>query len=223
MTPVIQQLHAIFEQAFGVADRVEDLVRRQLAGERRRTADLAGMRDVVAPCFASPGQRAAGAGFVAATGVLEDSPWWLEWYVRGDDDAVERLQVPLDPSQHGFYDYTTTAWFREPEQHRHRVVTGPYVDYLCTEDQTLTFSQPVVVGDRFLGVAACDVPAVTVERDLVPTLRRLDQLTIVANPEGRVLCSNSGRFVCGDLLSAADLAEATPVPGLAMVVASPSP
>ena len=220
MTPVIDQLHAIFDQAFGAADLVDGFVRRQLAGERRRTTDLAGMADVVTPCIAPDG-RIAGAGFVAGTGVLEDSPWWLEWYVRSDNDAVERLQVPLDPGQHGFYDYTTTAWFRGPEQHGRRFVIGPYVDYLCTEDQTLTFSQPVLVDGSFLGVAACDVRAATVERDLLPALRRLDEVTVVANTEGRVLCSNSGRFVCGDLLEATTLGTAEPVPGLALVVARP--
>lgn len=221
MTRVLDLLTDIAQEAFGAADLVEGFVREHVAGEHPRTSDLGDLLDVVAPCFAAAGAHVAGAGFVAATGLLEDRPWWLEWYVRGDAGLPERLQVPLDPGQLGFYDYTTTPWFRRPREDGVRFVTGPYVDYLCTEDQTLTFSQPVLADGRFLGVAACDVRAATVEHTLLPALRQLSELTVVANDDGRVLCSNSGRFVCGDLLDAADLAGARPVPGLALVMASP--
>ena len=34
-----------------------------------------------------------------------------------------------------------------------RAITGPYVDYLCTDQYTLTFTAPLVVDGRFLGVA----------------------------------------------------------------------
>jgi hypothetical protein len=206
VAPVLEALDAVAREAFGVTRVVDAYVTEQLAApghsgtaEGLKATAVAGLRGVLEAPLSAPDARVVGAGFVAAVGLFEDRPWWLEWFVR-EAGAVERLRVPLGPEQPGFYDYTTTKWFLEPERDRRRHVIGPFVDYLCTEDLTLTFSQPVLVHDAFVGVAACDIRAVTVERELLPLLRRMRETHVVVNADDRVLCSNSGRFVCGDLL-----------------------
>ena len=210
--PVLEAIRAVAREAFDLTAMVEEYVRKQLTprvdhapgddpGRGWSAAAVAGLRAVLEAPLSAPGSRVVGAGFVATIGLFEDRPWWLEWFVR-EDATVERLRVPLGPDEPGFYDYTSTRWFREPERDGRRHVIGPFVDYLCTEDLTLTFSQPVLIGDRFVGVAACDIRAVTVERELLPVLRRLPGSHVVVNDDDRVLCSNSARFVCGDLFEA---------------------
>ena len=44
-----------------------------------------------------------GRGFVAAVGLFEDVPWWLEWFARGDG-TVQQLLVETEPNGGGFYD-----------------------------------------------------------------------------------------------------------------------
>jgi hypothetical protein len=200
--PALDVIGSVAAEAFGVTALVDAFVTERLAARpadpRPLASAVAALREVVEGPLSVSGGRAVGAGFVATVGLFADRPWWLEWFVRADG-AVQRLDVPLEPTQLGFYDYTTTRWFREPEADGRRHVTGPFVDYLCTRDLTLTFSQPVVVAGRFVGVAACDIRAVTVERELLPVLRSVPGTLVVANDD-RVLCSNSGRYVCGDLL-----------------------
>lgn len=201
LDPVLSVLESVADEAFGLTGTVEAFVRDRLAGELdgASAGTVSGLQAELERPLSRPGARVVGAGFVAAVGLFADRPWWLEWLVR-EGSTLQRLQVPLGPEQPGFYDYTTTPWFREPENDGQRHIIGPFVDYLCTEDLTLTFSRPVVVGDRFVGVAACDIRAVTVERELLPLLRRLRQTHVVTNGD-RVLCSNSGRYVGGDLLT----------------------
>ncbi|WGL53743.1 hypothetical protein P5P86_07905 [Nocardioides sp. BP30] len=207
--PALEVIEAVAREAFGLTAVVDAFITEHLAaltdahpaGVGPRASAIGGLRAVLEERLSAPGARVVGAGFVAAVGLFEDHAWWLEWFVR-EGAAVQRLQVPMEPTQLGFYDYTTTRWFREPEADGRRHVIGPFVDYLCTEDLTLTFSQPVVVGGRFVGVAACDIRAVTAERELLPVLRRLPGTYVVVNDGDRVLCSNSGRYVCGDLLEA---------------------
>ena len=45
---------------------------------------------------------------------------------------------------------------------------GPYVDHFCTGDYTITMSVPVLLGGRFVGVAAADVLVSSLERRIVP-------------------------------------------------------
>ncbi|MGZ6678568.1 MAG: cache domain-containing protein [Nocardioides sp.] len=223
LRPVLDVIDAVAGEAFGLTGVVEAFIAEHLAGqldEGPLAASVSGLRSAVETHLTTPGARVVGAGFVAAIGVFADRPWWLEWLVR-EGALVQRLQVPLGPEQPGFYDYTTTSWFREPERDGRRHVIGPFVDYLCTEDLTITFSQPVTVDGRFVGVAACDVRAVTVERELLPVLRRLEHTYIVANDD-RVLCSNSGRYVCGDLLAADAARRRHGLEGLPLTIVEPA-
>ena len=60
--------------------------------------------------------------------------------------------------RHSAYsDYTHWDWFALPRDTGQRAVAGPYVDYLCSDEYSLTLSAPVTVGGRFIGVAAADV------------------------------------------------------------------
>lgn len=53
----------------------------------------------------------------------------------------------------------------------HRAAAGPYVDYLCTDEYSLTLSAPVELAGRFVGVAAADVHLRHFEAAALPLLR----------------------------------------------------
>ena len=61
---------------------------------------------------------------------------------------VRRLAAVSDPANEQFRDYTTLEWWRVPARTGTRHLTGPYVDYVCTDDYTVTITTPVTVDGR---------------------------------------------------------------------------
>ncbi|MBM7517708.1 cache domain-containing protein [Nocardioides nitrophenolicus] len=199
--PVLAAITELAEDAFGVAASIAATVERALAGRPApRRADLGAVEPLVVPVLADDHRPVQGAGFVAAPGVLDDAEWWLEWFARDSDGRPQRLVTHSEPQAIGFYDYEHLPWFVVPRETGRRHVTGPYVDYLCTEEYTLTFTVPVVVDGGFRGVGGADVAVRSAEEALLPALRAADARIAVVNGFGRILSSNSGRHLCGDLL-----------------------
>lgn len=176
----------------------------------------------------------AGAGVVIAPRLFAEDPYWLEWWVAGADAASRpgRLAVDLNPNSVAFRDYTTSAWFAEPRRTGARTVTGPYVDYLCTDQYTLTFTTPLMAEGRFLGVAGVDVLARWFEQRLFTVADRagvLDVDCVVVNRTGRVVACPSGSWMTGDLVRTLATREegreewqVTECPGTPFVVARPT-
>jgi len=186
----------------GTVDELVRFVARQLDGPMPRRTDL----DIEGHCRALLEQREfplAGAGFVAETGMLHDAPYWLEWWTADPEvgaQSCRRLAADTDPSSVGFRDYTELPWFVTPRETGLVHVTGPYVDYVCTDQHTLTVTQPVVVDGVFLGVAGVDVLAATVERLLRERLDTASGVLVVVNRVGRVVASSDPEHVVGDLV-----------------------
>ena len=197
---VLDVVESVVGEAFGLADRVASSVREVFAdGDSVRRGDLTGVADLVHPALTDPDGRVQGAGFVAAVDVLADSRWWLEWFMLSNGSA-ERLVVDTDPRGENFYDYGSLPWYDVPRTTGRRHITGPYVDYLCTDDYTLTFTVPVVAGEGFVGVAGADVRVFTFEKAVLPCLRATRRTVAIVNDQSRVVLSNSARHVSGTLL-----------------------
>ena len=179
-----------------------DEVARQLSGRRPRRSDL----DIEERCRALLEQREvplAGAGFVAQTGVLHDAPYWLEWWTADPGIGIascRRLAADTDPTSVGFRDYTELPWFVTPRETGSIQVTGPYVDYVCTDQHTLTVTQPVVVRSTFVGVVGVDLLAATVEQLLRPDLDAAAGVHVLVNRVGRVVAASDPEYVVGDLV-----------------------
>lgn len=216
---------AFCEQRFAEVQAIASLAVEPLSGSTPSRADLA----IEVRCLgllATTDPPLAGAGVVVAPHVLKDDPYWLEWWLAGPDDdlgGARRLTADLNPDSVSFRDYTTLAWFEAPQRTGERVITGPYVDYLCTDQYTLTFTAPLTTtSGRFLGVAGVDVLARWFELHLfsvVDALGLLDDDAVVVNQSGRVVACPSGTWVTGDLIR--DLADwhTTPCPGTTFAVA----
>jgi hypothetical protein len=140
-----------------------------------------------------------GSGFVAAPGLLSDAHWHLAWWLGGAA-GIRRLATIDDPSNDQFRDYTTLEWWRFPARTGTRHVTGPYVDYVCTDDYTVTITTPVTVGGRLLGVVGMDVLVDRLERELLPLLRTAGVPIAVVNASGRIVTSTDSRREPGSML-----------------------
>jgi hypothetical protein len=192
-------LEAVFDAVAAIRAETEDLLRRA-AGEERRpaSADLAALRPGLHRQLTRK-DLVSGAGFVAEPGLLDDVPAWLEWWQSGADGAVRPLQLDLDSGQSAYADYTHWDWFALPRATGRRAVAGPYVDYLCSDEYSLTLSEPVLVQGRFAGVAAADVYLRHFEAAVLPLLRGLSRPAHLVNARGRVAASADPAHLAGSL------------------------
>jgi hypothetical protein len=136
-----------------------------------------------------------GAGFVAARDALGDQELYLAWW-QGDDQHL--LTGSGAPATGAPLDYTRHPWFRVPEQTGHHHVTGPYVDFVCTDEYVMTSTAPVVSGGRMVGVVGADTLVETLETRLLPSLRAAG--ASVVNDLGRTVASADPRLAPGSLL-----------------------
>ncbi len=160
--------------------------------------DLAKLRPAIFGLLASQRDLASGAGVLTAPNVLADAPLWLEWWWTTPAGSPEQLRVNLDPTAPDFFDYTTAAWYTAAERRRSGgTATGPYVDYFCTGEYTITLSVPVRLGGRFLGVAAADVLVSNLEGQVLPALLEAGRPVALTSPEGRVIAATTADLVPG--------------------------
>jgi hypothetical protein len=154
-------------------------------GGSPRRADLATLRPAILELLEAHIGLVTGAGVIAAPGLLADAPRWLEWWWRSGRGGPEPLRVNLDPAAPDFYDYTTTDWFTVQGPR----MSGPYVDYACTNEYAITLASPVHAGARRIGVAAADVLVASLERRVLPPLLELGRPMALTSGDGRVIAS----------------------------------
>ncbi|MEU8251532.1 cache domain-containing protein [Nonomuraea sp. NPDC048916] len=192
----------VAEEMFGVLNEVRELTAARAravrdSGRRLATADLEGLRPLL---FRRLGVvLISGIGFIAAPGLLADAPWYLEWWQESPSGRPSQLLPDLDPSSSAFYDYTHWDWYAGPHAGAERTICGPYVDYLCTDEYSLTLSVPVTLDGLFIGVAAADVFVRRFEAAVLPALREIPGPAFLTNSQGRVVVSNTARWVAGSV------------------------
>ncbi|MGH9003627.1 MAG: LLM class flavin-dependent oxidoreductase, partial [Acidimicrobiia bacterium] len=129
--------------AAGFADLVAD--------EAKRAEGLARLREVTFEVLDTHHGLVAGAGAIAAPGTMPDDHYWLEWWWTRTSGGPEALRVNLDPAAPDFFDYTGADWYQTPMRNSTPHVSGPYVDYACTNEYALTVAVPVSVQGQFAG------------------------------------------------------------------------
>lgn len=193
------------ERRFRDVHSILDLADGPLSAPGPRRASL-GIEDHCLHLMSQTDPPLAGAGVVVAPHVLVDEPFWLEWWLASPADGTggaSRLAVDTNPDSASFRDYTTLAWFEGPRRTGERRITGPYVDYLCTDQYALTFTVPITSGGRFLGVAGVDVLVRWFEDFLLGHLDAHplpEKDFVVVNRNGRVVACPDGAWVTGDLI-----------------------
>jgi len=205
---------AVLDTVDGVFDRIVEW-REALApvlGSAVPVAEVdAAVEALVVPSLSEPNALMIGAGFVAAPGFLADAPWHLAWWlghsntfgIGSADPGLRRLVAEEDPSSESFRDYSTLEWWRVPAASGERHITGPYVDYLCTDDYTLTLTMPVMSGGAIVGVVGADLYVNDIERALLPRVRAIGGGATIVNASGRVVVSADPHRATGTLLRGA--------------------
>lgn len=179
----------------------------------RRDID-AEIEDLATALLTRPGSQLVGAGFVAAPGVLADAQWHMAWWQGA---RAERLLT--DGEDAAGEAYARREWFVRPIEQGVAHLTGPYVDFLCTDEYTVTVTMPVVVAGVNVGVVGADVLAATLENGLASELRSVSARAALLNSHGRVIVSADPLVAAGTLLPA-DAGErvASDILGLSVVV-----
>jgi len=202
---IVEEVSGIVE---GVFERLTPLVSAATKVLDRsgpvRAAELDALRPEV---LAALGGRVVGAGFIAAPDTLADQQFGFEWWTCTHGGPPAQLFISLDPTSDHFLDYTRQSWFTVPRDSGRRHITGPYVDYLCTDEYTLTFTVPVLRDGAFAGVVGADVFVDGIERLLLPKLRKVDGRAAVINAQGRVIAANTPRQATGSLVRDPDIAS----------------
>ncbi|MDX2646406.1 cache domain-containing protein [Streptomyces sp. PA03-1a] len=215
-------LEDVFAAVAQVAERTTAIAAVRAAGRAPTTADLAALRPLLHERLRRRHDLISGIGFIAEPGLLGDVPAWLEWWQNHGEDGLRPLLPDLDPGTSAYSDYTHWDWFALPRATGERAVAGPYVDYLCSDEYSLTLSVPVQHGGRFLGVAAADVYLRHFEAAVLPLLRRLSAPAALVNARGRVAASTDPRHLAGSLLRSVSGRSCGPIP-LTLVTALPAP
>jgi alkylated DNA nucleotide flippase Atl1 len=200
------------DPVFATIDGWRDAVEAELSRHPEPTAAALDpfVSDLVRSALSGPG-LITGAGFVATPGFLVDAPFHLAWWLAGngsrDPEGVRRLAAVSDPESEDFRDYTGLEWWRVPQRTGTRHLTGPYVDYVCTDDYTVTITTPVRVGGQMAGIVGTDVYAWRLEQDLRRVIRGAGAPCVVVNASGRVVTATESRREPGSILRLEGLAE----------------
>jgi hypothetical protein len=199
---VAELVSALCRRLLDDLDTMASEVERELDVDAPRRSDFR-IEERCHRLLTDPARKVAGAGVVMAPDVLADAAYWLEWWTANPDASPpepRRLAAETDPRAVGFRDYTHLPWYAVPEETGKAHITGPYIDYLCTDQQTLTFTRPVSRRGAFAGVVGFDLLVRTFEERLFAPLERVPGSCAVVNTAGRVVTSSDVRWVTGDLI-----------------------
>jgi hypothetical protein len=158
------------------------------------------IRPVVEELVQQPGGYAAGAGFIANAGLLGPERSYIAWWQGPELEHVDAL---ANFSPNSISRYVKSEWFRIPVETGRAHVTGPYVDFLCTDEYVLTFTHPVFTrpDSPVAGIVGIDVTVQRLERGAMPALRRIGGRATLANADGRAVVSAAPDIDAGDLIS----------------------
>jgi hypothetical protein len=177
---------AYFGALFGSLEAIGDRVSSEFVAGRPVAAAV---NEVVEPlAFAALAEHpVVGAGFVARQGWLSDRDLHLAWWQGDEKQPLTERGVPLG---HHVFDYTRHEWFETPRETGHRHVTGPYVDYVCTDEYVLTATVPVHVGGDYVGVAGADTRLETFEQLMREPLRDGGDVVLVNSHDRCVVAAD---------------------------------
>ena len=133
-----------------------------------------------------------GCGFVADLDLVDGATRYWEWLTPGPGAESPPQPLKLHTGVEGdeLYAYEQMEWFQRAREGESAVV-GPYMDFAGADRLVLTFAQPVVDGQTFLGVTGADIPLSGIESRLLRLMKGSSTPMAVVNRAGRVIVSTS--------------------------------
>lgn len=210
----------IFGQVRQLVDVTVELWTRVLSeGCQPSSKDLAQLRPAIDEQLLVTGAFGCGGGVIVEPGCLSDREMHLEWWYLADAGKTLPLRPNFDRRRENFYDYPNMPWYAHPRDSRNSNVEGPYVDLYGTNMYVLTFTMPIFVDGRFIGVAGLDLSLHNVEKMLIRSLMCLENEAVLISSEGRIIASNTANWMVGDLVP--KLLDPTPMNGVRLVLEEP--
>jgi hypothetical protein len=182
----IETVDEFFDGVFAPLDawlpRLGEQLRQQLRGGPMSGAQLAALVEPEAHAILDASDRPLyGAGYCASESVVsEGNPlaWW-----QGPERSLLASST-FGPGQAAI-DLVRLEWYRVPLATGERHVAGPFVDYLCSNEITITSSIPVMLDGGFAGVVCADVLVSSLEGVLLPSVAQLPEATLGRSIRGR--------------------------------------
>jgi len=144
-----------------------------------------------------------GTGLIFQRQLVAEQTSALEWWVR-EGDGPRRQDFVNDPNSAQFYDYEQLEWFRGGFGAEARTIAGPYIDHFGVKDYITTWTIPLMVHNKTVGVVAADVKIAVLEQVLIPKLLRASKgRAALVNETGQVIVSTIGPFSSGTLVETA--------------------
>lgn len=168
----------------------------------------------------------AGAGIVSVhPQVLARSRSLLWWVTQRENGRVAPLPLDADLTELGTYQagLEDIEWYRVPATTGRPHMTGPFVDYMCTDQFAFTFTVPLKISGEFYGVAGIDMTVRSLEEQIESLLENVSPNAILLSNFDLVAISLDPRFATGSKLKSVQLESfaLTPVAGTLLSVAIP--
>lgn len=213
LAPALRDLVSPEGAALQAASRLGELLtetRQAVATVAERVSDQGTDKILAEACTRQLEQCHAlsGIGFAADP---ESGRETVDWFVRESprsgkqDERIRRRGLDISASAPGDEGYRGFDWYTLPRSLGQSTVVGPYVDYLCGDEYTLTVSVPSLPSFHahpFTGVFVGDITVGMIERELFPSLSSTSTPLAVTHTNGRVLASTDAATPVGALVSA---------------------
>lgn len=169
----------------------------------RGTLNVAAIERAVKPTvetlLAAPESSVAGAGFIAAPGLLNSDRYFMAWWQGLGIDRVDPIANLSDAARGR---YLNADWYVNPVRTGRLAITGPYVDLLCTDEFSLTYTAAVDTfrSDAPAGVVGIDVTVAALERRIMAPLKAVAAGAALVNVENRAIVTASPLVAPGEFL-----------------------
>lgn len=146
------------------------------------------------------GSSVDGLGMIFSKDYVADRSSLLEWWVQ-DRDKIRQQEFMTDPESPLFYDYEQLEWFQGGFSERSRTIAGPYIDHLGVNKYVTTWTTPLILSGKTIGVVGVDLLVETVEKALLPYfLQAKSGKAALVNTSSQVIVSTFGNYPSGTLL-----------------------
>lgn len=195
-------ISGISTEAKKLTENVTSLLEQNLADKSKiDKAALRGLDEIIWE-FLKKNTYAVGAGAFFDAASVEEGDSVFEWWFRRDAGALRKLEADRTPGSNRYYDYEKLPFFSTAASTGELTLWGPYIDHLGVDDYIMSFTAPLLIHGRFMGVSGCDLRIKDLEPLIMPDLRVIPMDAALINADDRVILGNSGTYLVGERIKA---------------------